>query len=114
MIVGIDHDPQAANAQDGWHILSIQKPKRIGNAVCGSIVRNDSPWPPPMTLGCWALQKSGLHSLYGTLFGLVGTEAERAQNAPDMALAETYAVHALDECTHALERPQLGAKPMLG
>ena len=55
-----------------------------------------------------------LVSLDGTLFGLLGTEAKRAQNAPDMALAEAHAVYALDERTHALERPQLGAKPMLG
>jgi hypothetical protein len=56
------------------------------------------------------------HSIFvsfdGALVGLLGTKAQGAQNSPDVRLAKTHAVHAFDDRAHALDRPQLGAKPM--
>lgn len=46
------------------------------------------------------------------LVRLLRTKTQRAQNAPDMGLAEAHAVHALNENAHALDRPQLGPKSM--
>jgi hypothetical protein len=56
---------------------------------------------------------SVLVALDGALLWFLRTEAQGAQNSPDLCLAETHAVHAFDDGAHALECPQLGAKPML-
>src|SRR5690606_34591128 len=55
-----------------------------------------------------------LVALDGALLRLLGTEAQRTQNSPDVRLAKTHAVHAFDDRAHALDRPQLGAKPIFG
>jgi hypothetical protein len=53
-------------------------------------------------------------ALDGPFLGLFRTEAQSAQNWPDVRLAKAHAVHAFDDRTHALESPQFGAKAVLG
>ena len=58
------------------------------------------------------------HALFVALdrafLGLLRTEAQSPQNPPDLRLAELHAVQPLDNDTDALERPQIGAKAVLG
>lgn len=53
-------------------------------------------------------------SLDGALLRLLRAEAQVTQDAPHLRLAKAHAVQALDDGTHALERPQLRTKAMLG
>ena len=53
-------------------------------------------------------------SLDGALLGLLWAEAQTTQYPPHLGLAKAHAMQPLDDSTHALERPQLGAKAMLG
>ena len=55
-----------------------------------------------------------LIALDGALVGLLRAKAQRAQDAPDLRLAEFDAVQPLDNHTDALERPQLGTKSVFG
>ena len=53
-----------------------------------------------------------LVTLNGSLIRLLRTEPQRAQQAPDMRLAEPHAVHALNEHSHTLDRPEFRAESM--
>lgn len=53
-------------------------------------------------------------ALDSTLFRLLRAKTQSAQNSPDMCPAEAHAVHALDDRTHAFDRPQLCAKSLAG
>jgi hypothetical protein len=55
-----------------------------------------------------------LVALNGPFFGLLRGKAKRAQDAPDLGLAEMHAMHALDNDTDSFECPQLSAKAVLG